>query len=171
MNNCLNKSNNFRMIPQNSFEISKIGPISPIEDKIFSIYNKSLGNFEAIHNLIETLLFKFRKICGDGNCFYRSVMFAQLETAILERNIQLLKFYILEILDLFKAETLETFTQETETFVLKIDYPTTVLVLMKIIEFLEIEGTNEKKEECLLAAYKLYITAYNTLESFDLVYY
>lgn len=171
INNLLETKNVTGISTNIPLENVKIGLISTLENLIQSTFvNDKTKNVDDYIPSLEKHCFRYRKINGDGNCFYRAVIFARLEAAILERNVEMLKFYVTEIFDLFNQSTLFAFSQQTESFVLRIDFTTTIFVLIKIIDILEnYDDTEKQREIALLTAYSLFVNAYINLESFDLV--
>ena len=49
------------------------------------------------YNLLTQDIFKHRTIYGDGNCFYRSVMFSYLEQLILFKELNTIKNFIFDV--------------------------------------------------------------------------
>ncbi len=84
--NIFDNEENFRMV--------KIGILDKFESymrknkiKVFEHLNFDKG----LYPLFKNNLFLFRDVMGDGNCFYRAVLFSYLENIIIEKNsIQLL---------------------------------------------------------------------------------
>lgn len=50
---------------------------------------------------LEKIIFRWRSILGDGNCYYRAVIFAFLEKIVLDKNIIMLKKIMTEINEKF----------------------------------------------------------------------
>jgi hypothetical protein len=82
-------------------QLNKIGPISSLELYIqckFSGFLKANEPILAI-SLLENNIFRWRNISGDGNCFYRAVMFSYLEDILIHnKDFEFLNF-IKEIFD------------------------------------------------------------------------
>ena len=77
-----------------------IGPVSTLEHIVEKAYQYDRSKINLIITKIEELksiIFRWRKIKGDGNCFYRAVIFAFLENILFEKNVYLLKFICLEV--------------------------------------------------------------------------
>ena len=51
---------------------------------------------------LNNICYKWRKIKGDGNCFYRSIIFAYIENIILTNNLSKLKNIICDMYFKFK---------------------------------------------------------------------
>ena len=77
-----------------------IGTLSSLDFLIESTYYSDFFRKDLMFEdkkILEKYIYKFRSIMGDGDCFYRSLIFEFLENAILTNNIMLMK----EILVLF----------------------------------------------------------------------
>ena len=72
----------------------RIGTVSSLDYLIESTYysqKKSVKMMFADKEKLEPYLYKFRKVLGDGDCFYRGLIFSFLENIILTNNILLMK--------------------------------------------------------------------------------
>lgn len=89
----------------NQSEIANtIGPISTLEFMVESAFNFDSKQSKKMLLRIKSLrkhIFRWRTILGDGNCFFRAVIFSYFENLILEKNIILLKHICLEIYEKF----------------------------------------------------------------------
>jgi hypothetical protein len=56
----------------------------------FTASSNSDLNF-SFYQRLEKNIFRWRSIKGDGNCYYRAVIFSYLEDLILDKNILMLK--------------------------------------------------------------------------------
>jgi hypothetical protein len=148
------------------------------EDRVI-INNEPLGPFESLSSFIETkfqdiknsiqiqkkkyeqfkdLIFKYKKINGDGNCFYRCVMIRFIEILILNDDIENFKNLIYDILELYKNDNeIQKYFQITNFIRLKPELLSLILILIYIIL---IENGKE-------LAYKVFITAILTCQIFD----
>ena len=77
----------------------KIGALCNLDSLINSIYLGGISEKEKLDDLkqLDSYIFRFRKIEGDGECFYRGLIFSILENIILMNNIMQMK----ELLILF----------------------------------------------------------------------
>lgn len=76
------------------FEVFNIGPISTLEYMVETTFIGDLSKKIKLHKDIlelEEHIFRWRSVKGDGNCFYRSLIFSFLENIVINKNIQLLK--------------------------------------------------------------------------------
>ena len=83
---------------------NNIGSLNKYEDETEIITTSSIN----INSKKEERHLMWRKIKGDGNCYYRSVIFALLENIILTKNINYLQNIILNFLEKSKNKILIT---------------------------------------------------------------
>ena len=84
-----------------------VGPLLPLTTLIESAYgykqeyqNLMQQKYERLKNYI----CNYRTIYGDGNCYYRAVMFRYIELLILNKKTEFLKLLIIDIYKSFKNE-------------------------------------------------------------------
>lgn len=91
-------------------QYNKIGPISSLELYIQFKFGDFLKANEPILGieLLENQIFRWRNICGDGNCFYRAVMFSYLENILIcKNNVYEFLNFIKEIFDFLKHDEIK----------------------------------------------------------------
>lgn len=125
-------------------ELPTISSISTIEYLIESSYsfNYDLEKLIQERNKLKELKLKYwRPINGDGNCFYRAVMFSIIEKAIIFKDIMLLKHFVVDIcemMEFFKVNDFrnkfadlfgEWFNEEDE-----VDFINSLFLLIELIE-------------------------------------
>lgn len=77
-----------------------IGSLTSLQFLIESQFLYDLYQIELMTNhmsQLDKLIFKWRSIKGDGNCFYRAIIFSFLENIILSKNIPLMKEIITDL--------------------------------------------------------------------------
>ena len=87
---------NFKEINQNK----KIGPLLPLTTLIESSYKYKPEFRNEMQNKylrLKNYICNYRTIYGDGNCYYRAVMFRYIELLILNKKHNLIKLLILDI--------------------------------------------------------------------------
>ena len=87
-----------------------VGGISPLSFLIECFYgpNKEKNKEKKDkYKLLQTYIYNYRTISGDGNCYYRAVMFRYLEILILSNNIEFLRKLVYDIVQSFKSEELQ----------------------------------------------------------------
>jgi hypothetical protein len=83
-----------------------ISPLNSIENMVEGTY---LNSYDMRFHMAEQMAYlrllttKWRPIKGDGNCFYRSVIFSYLENIIFEKDVQMLKKIAIEINEKFSS--------------------------------------------------------------------
>ena len=114
---------------------------------------------------LNNICYKWRKIKGDGNCFYRSIIFAYIENIILTNNLSKLKNIICDMYFKFKEDKLND--------KLKNKNDSQNIILCMILIYLALSPSNEKNIDSILRAYEIYIKCFNNIPLFDygLIYY
>ena len=139
---------NFKSIQSNE----SVGCILPLT---YLIESKFLANMEKIkeikdkYNALKPYIYNYRTINGDGNCFYRAVMFRYLEILILNEKIDDLKNVINDIVNSFKSEELKKRTKINNLDV-KPDLTFKILIL---IEYLLNNKMKDKAHEILVKSF------------------
>lgn len=94
---------------ESDFQTS-IGPISSLEH----LLEMSKGNNVLLKNEIEkkyegfkNIIYKWRKIKGDGNCYYRAIIFCYLEMLILTGKVDDFKDFVVDILRIYKEKKMQ----------------------------------------------------------------
>ena len=64
-------------------------------------------NYNERYKKLMPFIYRCRKIKGDGNCYYRAVMFRYFEQIILSKNLIVLKKIILEMNQAFKSKEIQ----------------------------------------------------------------
>jgi hypothetical protein len=145
----------------------KVGPVSSLDYLVEMSYNSDIKRKKSIiENLIslEDIIFRWRKIGGDGNCFYRAVIFGYLENIILERNIPLLEYFILDLHKKFNEEVY--LIRKMATHDIKRDLVIKILVLLYYSLTLHKQESGYSKD--IEKTYDLFIRCFNTCKTFDL---
>ena len=97
------------------FQNNNISPIFTIDhlfneiqytNQLYHINNDI--NITTQYNKLKPIIYRYRQIKGDGNCYYRAVMFRYLEQIILEKNIILLKKIILDMNQFFNSKEIKS---------------------------------------------------------------
>ena len=135
--------------------ISQLMNITNFKEDRVIINNEPLGPFESLSSFIETkfqdirnsiqiqkkkyeqfrdLIFKYKKINGDGNCFYRCVMIRFIEILILNDDTENFKNLIYDIIELYKNDNeIQKYFQITNFVRLKPNLLSLILILIYII--------------------------------------
>lgn len=135
-----------------------------IETTFYSDRNKTKEIIEHF-SLLDQEIFRWRSIKGDGNCYYRSVIFAYLEKVILEKNLKILKGIILE-LDNFlnpENENLKYLSLDIQNELFSINKNLVMKVLYLLYEILDNKENKESGEIC----YEILMKCFNYCKPFD----
>jgi hypothetical protein len=118
---------------------------------------------------LENYIFRWRSILGDGNCYYRAVIFAFLENMIFERNIILLKYIMNDIDKIFddNYHNLHHLPSSTREEIMKIRKSLILKIFYLIYELIE----SNKSSNDILNAYEVLIKSFLFCRSFDIVIY
>ena len=151
---------NLKIFFQQEIDTHSIGPLTDIEYLIEKSYN-FLTNFknEIIQkkDMLKDIEYH-RKIKGDGNCFYRCIIFKLFEYIILNNKIDIFKGFIYEINQCYQ----DKFTKEH----IKIDSTNKIkdslLIQILNVIYLKLKNNNIKD------AYKIFIFSMNSCKTFDL---
>ena len=141
--------------------------------------NKMIGEFNTLGSLVEKYygykeerhktmvqkyklfkqdIYKHRTIYGDGNCFYRSVLFSYLEQLILFAELNTIKNFIFDVRAFLYSNSVQEICE-------RLDYPPQFdkLLIIRILVLIYIGVKNDKKKE----TYSLFVKAFNNLKLFD----
>ena len=84
-----------------------VGPLLPLTTLIESAYSYKSEKVNLMNEKylrLKNNICNYRTIFGDGNCFYRAVMFRYIELLILNKKSDYLKLLIIDIYNCFKNE-------------------------------------------------------------------
>jgi hypothetical protein len=131
--------------------IPNISPSNSIENLVESTYAYDPKlKYQMAEEIcyVKILYNKWRRIGGDGNCFYRSVMFGYLENLIFDKNILALQRIVTELVEKFDPEYLNTknLPIEIKDPLLKIDRRLIVTIFRIIIDILDKPGKDSINE-------------------------
>jgi hypothetical protein len=80
-----------------------VGGISPLALLIESYFmtKEKINEMNSEYNLLKKYIYNYRTIYGDGNCYYRAVMFRYLEILILSNEIDTLRNLVFDLVYCF----------------------------------------------------------------------
>ena len=144
---------------KNQYSIGSLSSLNYMVDTTF--YNEEIDEKKRINDLTELspYMYKFRSILGDGDCFYRSLIFYILENIILTNNIMQMK----ELLILYYKKINKKNKLITKKDYLKILNQMNIDVVTAIL-FLIIENQIENN---ILKAYTILLKAFLFCSEFD----
>ena len=154
----------------NNDNIPNIGPISTLEYMVESTFgfDKNLKNNILDHIIsLEKYIFRWRSVLGDGNCFFRAVIFGYLENIIFNRNINHLK-YIMKDIDMKFDESYSKTRQlpySIRNEFANMNFGLVIKILYLIYEIL----VNSDNTDSTLQAYEVLLKSFNFCSIFDSV--
>ena len=99
---------NFQCEPLNEIiDCSAVGSLLPLSYLIESTYDNDplfIDDMNTKYRLFKPYIYNYRTILGDGNCFYRAIMFRYFEILILNKNVSLLKNVLNDMKESFESE-------------------------------------------------------------------
>ena len=151
---------NLKIYFQKEITNHSIGPITEIEYLIEKYYNflKDFKNeIEEKKNILKDIQY-YRNIKGDGNCFYRCIIFLIFEYIILNNKINILKGFIYEIYQCYQDKFTDGHIKINSTNEIKGN----LLIQILNVIYLKLKNNNIKD------AYKIFISSINSCKTFDL---
>ena len=136
--------------------VGGISPLTFLIEKSYSMDKAKIKEMSDKYNILKNYIYNYRTINGDGNCFYRAVMFRYLEILILNNKIEYLQNLINDIIICFNKEELK---QRTNIRGLNIKPELTYKILILIVDLLKYN----KKEE----AHQILVKSFSTSKKFD----
>ena len=136
-----------------------VGPFTNLDyllEESYSFDSQYKNEILEKKKILEKILF-YRKIRGDGNCFYRCIIFQLFEFIILNNKIDLLRGIINEIYQCFENKISSNILNDKRN---KINSKLILRIL--IIIYLNLRDNNIEK------AYKIFCFSINSCKSFDL---
>ena len=136
--------------------IGGITPLTNLVEMLFFANKDKLKEMTEKYDLLKPYINYYRTICGDGNCFYRAVMFRYLEILILTNKIQILEKITCDIIESFNSDTLKKRRNINNN---DIKPELTFKILFIIIDLLK----KEEKDQ----AYQVLVKCFCTCQKFD----
>ena len=137
---------------------NNVGPIQTIEN-LFDEIQKTNQLYQICnaaelvnqYNKLKPIIYRYRQIKGDGNCYYRVVMFRYLEKIILEKNIILLKKIIMEMKQCFDSKEIQERLNIKVDITFKPNLHLEIMILiLKSLEKGKIKEAHELFVKCIL---------------------
>ena len=158
-----------------------INGLKELKQKIenFNFNDKIIGEFNTLGHLIEKFygykperhntmlkkyksftqdIFKHRAIYGDGNCFYRSVLFSYLEQLILFKELNTIKNFIFDVKAFLVSDQVKSILDKLDERP-KLD----TKLILRILVLIYLGVKNNKIKD----TYSLLVKAFNNLTLFD----
>ena len=136
--------------------VGGISPLTYLIEESYSMDKTKIVEMTDKYNILKEYIYNYRTINGDGNCFYRAVMFRYLEILILNNKIEYLQNLINDIIISFNSDELK---QRTNIRGFDIKPELTYKILVLIVYLLRFG----KKEE----AHQILVKSFCTSKKFD----
>ena len=139
--------------------LNSVGGINPLYYLIeysFHMNQKKIKEMEEKFNILHNYIYNYREINGDGNCFYRAIMFRYIEILILTENISIFQRFIFDIIESFKSEEIQQRRLINNN---DVKPNLTFQILFLLIKIL--------KQKKIKEAHKLFVKCISTCRKFD----
>ena len=110
-----------------------IGALFPLERLIEYAFNNDselLNQMISKHHLYKQYIFNYRTIKGDGNCYYRAVMFRYFEIIILNKEISLLRNIIIDMKKSFNSDEIISRKEIKMNTIFKAELPLKIMIII-----------------------------------------
>ena len=124
---------NFKYPINSSNTTIAIGSLFPLEQLVESGFNNDSDFANEMinkYNLYENYIFNYRTIKGDGNCYYRAVMFRYFEIIILNKEISLLQNIIVDMKNSFYSNEITDRKEITMNTTFKPELPLKIMIII-----------------------------------------
>ena len=138
---------------------NSIGGITPLTFLIENSYSMSTNRAKEIndkYNIFKKYIYNYRTVNGDGNCFYRAVMFRYLEILVLNKQIEYLQNVTYDVYKSFNSEELKS-RLIIGNIVLKPDLALKLLILI----------TDLLKKDNISLAHNILVKSFSCCRKFD----
>ena len=110
-----------------------IGALFPLERLIECAFNNNaelIEEMNAKNDLYKEYIFNYRTIKGDGNCYYRAVMFRYFEIIIINKEVSLLQNIISDMSNTFNSEEIMSRKEIKMNTVFKAELPLKIMIII-----------------------------------------
>ena len=138
---------------------NNISPLLTLENLFESIISNNQilpdSNFDlnSKYNKLKPIIYKYRQIKGDGNCYYRAVMFRYIEQIILKENIILLKKIIMDMRKCFDCQEIKNRLNIKMGITIKPEiFLWTMVLILNLMEKRKIKEAHQAFVKCILSS-------------------
>ena len=114
----------------NKVTIGSLSPLTKLIENSFSNDKNLLDEMMEKYQQYRKYIFKYRSIKGDGNCYYRAVIFRYIEILILEEKTDLLKNVIYDMKNCFYSDEIKSRKNIKMNTVFKPELPLKIMLLI-----------------------------------------
>ena len=143
-----------------------VGCLLPLAALIESRYNNDPSTIEEMsnkYNILKKYIYNYRTIKGDGNCFYRAIIFRYFEIIILNQKVDLLKNIIYDIKKSFNSNEIKSRIRVKYDTILNTNFLKILIIILDLLE-----------DKRISDAHYLYVKSININPLFDyglIIYY
>ena len=116
--------------PNSTISIGSLFPLEKLVESGFNNDNDFIDEMLKKYNLFEEYIFNYRTIKGDGNCYYRAVMFRYIEILILNKKISLLQNIIFDMKNSFYSQEILSRKEIKMNTVFKPELPLKIMIII-----------------------------------------
>ena len=142
--------------PKSNISIGGISPLSYLIETFFNSDKEKEKEINYKYNILRPYIYNYRTIYGDGNCFYRAVIFRYLEILILNKSIKILQNFIYDVVLSFSSDILQ---QRRIILNEDIKPELTFKILFIIVDLL--------KKDMITEAHQILFKGFSTCRKFD----
>ena len=142
--------------PKSNISIGGISPLSYLIETFFNLDKEKEKEINYKYNILRPYIYNYRTIYGDGNCFYRAVIFRYLEILILNKSIKILQNFIYDVVLSFSSDILQ---QRRIILNEDIKPELTFKILFIIVDLL--------KKDMITEAHQILFKGFSTCRKFD----
>ena len=142
--------------PKSNISIGGISPLSYLIETFFNLDKEKEKEINYKYNILRPYIYNYRTIYGDGNCFYRAVIFRYLEILILNKSIKILQNFIYDVILSFSSDILQ---QRRIILNEDIKPELTFKILFIIVDLL--------KKDMITEAHQILFKGFSTCRKFD----
>jgi hypothetical protein len=143
----------------------KIGPILPLSyliEKHYELKQQNKQLMQEKYNRLKYNIYNYRPNYGDGNCFYRAVMFRYIELLIIYRRADILKSLVVDIHRSFQSKEIK------QRLFINDEYLNPALIVQVMITILELVES-DRLLDAHLALYKSIL--YSKIFDYSIILY
>ncbi len=111
---------------------------------------------------LEKHLFRWRSVLGDGNCYYRAIIFGFLEKIIFDKNIIQLKQIVIDLNERFSDLNIRGLSNTLRSEILNINKALIIKIFYLILEILDQNDADSESK-----AYEIFLKSFLFCISFD----
>ena len=150
-----NTNCNFKSVDSNN-SIGGLTPLTYLVESSFSMSTNRAKEINNKYNMLKPYIYNYRTVNGDGNCFYRAIMFRYLEILVLNKHIEYLQNVTYDVYNSLNSEEIKP-RLIVGNINIKLNLTINLLILI----------TNLLKKGNVLLAHNTLVRSFSTCRIFD----